>query len=221
MIQHRPIRRARAIAARSACRRPARLAARIAGGLAALAAVLGAGPAAAHSVEGVAGGLASGLLHPLLGPDHLVAMVAVGLWGAQLGRPLLIALPIAFPMMMAMGAVLGIAGVPLPAVEVGIAASALVLGLVVALAWRAPVWLAVTLVAVFALFHGHAHGTELPQAAEPLAYGIGFVAATGLLHLAGIALGLLNDGKTGTVVVRGCGALVAAAGGWFLAGTLA
>jgi urease accessory protein len=183
------------------------------------------GTAFAHTEVGVAGGLQSGFLHPLFGPDHLVAMVAVGLWGAQLGRPLVWVLPIAFPLMMAVGGVMGIAGVPLPAVEVGIAASGLVLGLVVALALRPPLWAAVAVVAVFAVLHGHAHGAELPEAANPLAYGIGFVIATGLLHLAGIAIGRLRVWQVGgrpmgEHLVRACGVLVALAGGWFLIGHL-
>ncbi|MEO1291544.1 MAG: HupE/UreJ family protein [Pseudomonadota bacterium] len=179
------------------------------------------GIAAAHSGEGVAGGLWSGFVHPILGPDHMIAMIAVGLWGAQLGQPLIIALPLAFPMMMAVGGVLGVLGVPLPQVELGIAVSALLLGLLVAFAFRAPVWLAVVLVGAFALFHGHAHGTELPAAASAIAYGIGFVIATGLLHALGIAIGLLHDWKsTGPAIVRGCGGVIAAVGAWYVMGAL-
>lgn len=197
-------------------------------GIAALLAVAAAGvpdAALAHSEAGVAGGLQSGFLHPLLGPDHLVAMLAVGLWGAQLGRPLIWALPIAFPLMMALGGVLGVLGIPLPAVELGIAASGVVLGLVVALALRPAVPLAVAVVAVFAVLHGHAHGTELPAAANPLAYGIGFVVATGLLHLAGIAIGSVNGWQVagrpaGGYLVRACGVLVAVAGSYFVVGYL-
>src|SRR6186713_604314 len=135
-----------------------------------IAALLMACPAFAHSGEGVAGGFAAGFLHPLSGLDHLLAMVAVGIWGAFLGRPLVWVLPVAFPLVMVVGGVLGIAGVPLPHVEVGIAASVIVLGLAIATAWRAPVGLAVAIVAIFAIFHGHAHGTELPSAASPEAY---------------------------------------------------
>ncbi len=177
--------------------------------------------ATAHSAEGVAGGLVSGLLHPVLGPDHMIAMVAVGLWGAQLGRPLVYALPIAFPMVMALGGLLGLAGVPVPGVEVGIALSDVVLGLAILAAWRAPAWLAVLLIGVFAIMHGHAHGVELPDAAEPLAYGIGFVVATGLLHLLGIVIGLLNDWEgLGPKIVRGCGGVIAGVGIAFLVGSL-
>lgn len=174
----------------------------------------------AHAEVGVAGGLVSGLLHPVMGMDHLVAMVAVGLWGAQLGQPALWLLPITFPMMMSMGALLGLAQVPLPFIEFGIACSALALGLVVAGALRPPLWVAMALVAIFAIFHGHAHGTEVPDAANPLAYGVGFVLSTGLLHLAGILIGALVDLPWGQKVVRGCGAVVAAAGLFFLAADL-
>lgn len=188
-----------------------------------LAALVAAAPAAAaaHATHGVAGGFFSGLTHPVLGPDHLVAMVAVGLWGAQLGSPLVLALPIAFPLVMAIGGALGTAGVPLPGVEIGIAGSALLLGLAVALAFRAPTALAIAVVALFAVFHGHAHGQELPEAAAPLAYGVGFVVATGLLHLAGILIGLLNDWRgAGPMIVRGCGAAVAVVGAIYLTNAL-
>lgn len=185
------------------------------------AAFLHPGIAAAHSEAGTGDGLVSGLLHPLLGLDHLLAMVAVGLWGAQLGPPLVFALPIAFPMMMAVGAIAGIAGLPMVGMEVGIAASALVLGLVILFAFKAPIWLAILLVGAFAYFHGYAHGTELPHAASAMAYGIGFVVSTGLLHLAGIAIGLLNGaGIKGQRAVQGAGGIVAAAGCVFLAGAL-
>jgi urease accessory protein len=143
-------------------------------------------------------------------------MVAVGLWGAVLGRPLLLALPVVFPVVMALGGVLGMAGVPAPPVELGIAASVLALGIAVAAAFRAPVWAACLAVAVFALFHGYAHGRELPLAADPTGYSLGFVLATGLLHLAGIGIGLLHHRRSGRLVVRALGGLIAAAGAWFL-----
>lgn len=145
----------------------------------------------AHTQVGVAGGLITGFLHPILGLDHLVAMVAVGIWGSVLGAPLLIALPIAFPLMMAVGALFGIIGVPLLGTEYAIALSAVVLGFVVCLRLRPPVWAAITIVGVFAVFHGYAHGLELPPAANPLSYASGFVLSTGLLHLAGIGIGEL------------------------------
>jgi urease accessory protein len=174
-------------------------------------------PAAAHVEEGVAGGLVSGLLHPIMGPDHLVAMVAVGLWGAQLGPPALWVLPVVFPLVMALGGLLGLLGLPLPFIEMGIAASALLLGLAVATRFRAGLALTASLVGLFAVFHGHAHGTELPASANALAYGIGFVVSTGLLHLAGILIGLLVRWPAGALAVRACGAVVAVIGAWYVA----
>jgi urease accessory protein len=178
--------------------------------------------AAAHNGAGVAGGFAAGLLHPISGANHLLAMVAVGIWGAFLGVPLLWVLPVAFPLMMVVGGILGIAGVALPSVEIGIALSVIVLGAAIAGAWRAPTPIAITIVAVFALFHGYAHGSELPRAAEPTAYATGFVITTGLLHIAGIAIGLLARlpkvarlGK-GIALLRIGGVLIVAAGVWFL-----
>lgn len=180
--------------------------------------LMSASTAYAHSEVGVAGGLVSGLLHPVFGLDHLVAMVAVGLWGAQLDKPAIWLLPITFPMVMAFGALLGLAGIGLPAVEYGIAISALVLGLAVAFRVRPPLALAGILVAAFAIFHGHAHGTEVPEAANPLAYGVGFVVSTGILHLAGIVIGLLVRWPWGERVVQACGLAVAAVGGFAVAG---
>ena len=186
--------------------------------LALLAAFALAAPLAqAHEGAGLAGGFMSGFAHPLLGWDHVVAMLAVGLWGAFLGAPALWLLPVVFPLVMAAGGALGVLGVPLPAVEIGIAASAVALGGVVAGALRPPLWVAALLVALFAIFHGHAHGTELPQAANPLAYSLGFVVATGLLHLTGIALGLLTRWPAGRIAVRGMGAGIALLGVLFLA----
>lgn len=183
-----------------------------------LVAILAAGSAQAHTGEGVAGGFGSGFLHPLFGWDHVVAMVAVGLWGAVLGAPALWLLPVVFPVVMAMGGAWGVAGLPLPAVEAGIALSGVVLGLLVAFAVRAPLWAAALIVGAFAIFHGHAHGTELPVAADPVIYAVGFVIATGLLHLAGIAVGLLWGRPAGVWAVRGAGAVVAAVGAAFLTG---
>lgn len=176
--------------------------------------------ALAHTEHGVAGGLASGFLHPLLGPDHLVAMVAVGLWGAQLGSPAIWVLPIAFPVVMAFGALLGLAGVPLPFVEVGVAGSAVALGVMVALAARPRLWVAAMLVGLFGAFHGYAHGMEIPRALNPLAYGVGFVVSTGLLHLVGIVIGLLIRWPEGAKLVRACGAGVAVVGAFFFASSL-
>ena len=171
-----------------------------------------------EGVGGLAGGFFAGFRHPVLGWDHVIAMVAVGLWGAFLGMPAIWVLPVVFPLVMAFGGALGVMGVPLPGVEVGIALSAVLLGGMVAFAARPPLWVAAVLVASFAIFHGHAHGTELPQAANALAYSLGFVVATGLLHLSGIGFGLLTRWPQGRVLVRVVGAGIAAAGAAFLFG---
>jgi len=172
-------------------------------------------PAAAHTGS-LSGGFLGGFTHPLFGPDHVVAMVAVGLWGAFLGAPAMFVLPIVFPLVMAVGGVLGILGVSLPGAEIAIAASAIVLGLMVASAARPPLWLAATIVGAFAIFHGYAHGAELPAGTDAAAYSIGFVMATGLLHLTGISLGLTVRWPAGRVGVRGTGAAIACAGLVFL-----
>jgi urease accessory protein len=175
-----------------------------------------AAPAFAHSGEGVAGGFLAGFMHPIGGFDHVIAMVAVGLWGYFLGQPAVWLLPVVFPLMMVAGGVLGLFGVSLPAVEIGIATSAIVLGAVVALAVKPPLWLAGLVVGAFAIFHGHAHGTELPEAANPIAYSLGFVVATGLLHAAGIAFSLVTHWPPGKHLVRAGGGVIAALGLMFL-----
>src|SRR5262245_54720922 len=153
---------------------------------------LAATPAHAHGIGGVLGGFIDGLAHPILGPDHLAAMVAVGILGAFLGAPAIWTLPIVFPMVMTAGAVLAIVGVPLPGVEIGVRLSAMVLGLIIAFAVRPPLRIAVVLVGLFAIFHGYAHGAELRPYADVTAYAIGFVIMTGILHLIGIGFGLLS-----------------------------
>lgn len=174
--------------------------------------------AQAHEGAGFSGGFISGFLHPIFGWDHVAAMVAVGLWGAFLGSPAIWILPVVFPLVMAFGGALGVMGVPIPAVETGIAASAVVLGAMVAFKVRPPIAVAAVIVGAFAIFHGHAHGTELPSAASPLAYSIGFVISTGLLHLSGIAFGLLVRWPAGTIAVQAGGGLIALAGVGFLTG---
>jgi urease accessory protein len=177
---------------------------------------LAGGPASAHTGGSISGGLLGGFTHPLFGPDHIAAMVAVGLWGAFLGPPAIWLLPIVFPLVMAVGGVIGILGIPLPDVERAIAGSAIVLGLTVALALRAPLWFAAALVGFFAIFHGYAHGAELPPGASAVAFSLGFVVATGLLHLAGIAFGLLTRWRLGAIAVRALGGAIAIAGAVFL-----
>ncbi|MCC7390393.1 MAG: HupE/UreJ family protein [Phycisphaerales bacterium] len=177
--------------------------------------------ALAHDESGAAGGLLSGMHHPVSGLDHIVAMIAVGLWGAQLGKPGVWLLPVTFPLMMAVGGFLGLAGVPLPAVELGIAFSAIVLGAVVLANAKLPLWAAMLIVGCFAVFHGHAHGTELPESASAALYSIGFVISTGLLHATGIGIGLLQHWKRGAIAVRFAGCLVTMAGVYFAWGVFA
>jgi urease accessory protein len=162
------------------------------------------------------GGLLTGLYHPISGLDHIVAMVAVGLWGAQLGAPAIWLLPVAFPLVMALGGLAGAMGLPLPGVEVGIALSGVVLGLAVALAARPPLWVALLLVAAFAILHGHAHGTELPAYGVPILYAAGFVIATGLLHVSGILIGLTHRWPWGSGLVRAGGLGVLVVGAYYL-----
>ena len=176
--------------------------------------------AMAHVEGGAAGGLLGGLGHPVSGLDHVLAMVAVGVWGAQLGRPAIWLLPVVFPLLMALGGFAGLMGWNLPAIEVGIALSAVVLGALILGQIRLPLAIAVLIVAFFAVFHGHAHGTEMGADANAMLYSIGFVIATGLLHAAGIALGLIHRWDTGRVILRAAGSVVLAGGLFFLWGAL-
>lgn len=172
--------------------------------------------AQAHINKGEAIGFLSGVRHPISGLDHVLAMIAVGLWGAQLGAPAIWMLPVAFPLVMALGGMLGLLGIPLPGVEYGIAASMILLGAAVLLELRPPLALAAAMVAVFAIFHGHAHGTELPPGQSGLLYSMGFVMATGCLHGVGISIGLVHRWSWGQMFLRFAGALIAGAGVFFL-----
>jgi urease accessory protein len=178
-------------------------------------AMLAISPASAHS-ESASADFLGGLAHPLLGSDHVIAMVAVGLWGAFLGPPAIWFLPIVFPVVMAFGGIMAILGVSFPAVEVAIALSAVALGVMVTLAARPPLVAAAALVGAFAIFHGAAHGAELPPGSNAISYCIGFVVATGLLHLAGIAFGLLARWPAGRIAVRAVGGAIALVGAAFL-----
>jgi urease accessory protein len=170
----------------------------------------------AHEESGQAAGLLAGLVHPVSGFDHVLAMVAVGLWGAVLGPPAIWVLPVAFPLVMACGGLLGLLGVPLPGVELGIALSAVALGAMVLAELRPPLWIAALIVAFFAVFHGHAHGRELPEGTSALLYSLGFVVATGLLHAVGILLGIAHGWPAGRALVRAAGGGVALGGLFFL-----
>ena len=179
-------------------------------------AILCAQPALAHPQKGAAVGFVTGFLHPISGPDHVLAMVAVGLWVAQLGVPAIWLLPVAFPMVMALGGMLGLMGVPIPGVEYGIAASAILLGAAVTFEIRPPLGLAAALVGSFAICHGHAHGTELPPNQSALLYSMGFVIATGCLHGVGIGIGTDYNWTWGQKLVRAAGALISVGGFFFM-----
>ncbi len=159
--------------------------------MSAAACIVAPAPASAHVELGALGGFQSGFVHPIIGADHLLAMLAVGIWGAQMGGRNVWTLPVTFPLIMAFGAIFGMVGLALPNVELGIALSVVVLGLAIACAWKAPEWASLVLIAVFAVFHGHAHGAVLPSAIDPASYAVGFVVATGLIHVVGIGVGLL------------------------------
>lgn len=176
--------------------------------------------AAAHIVKGEAIGFVSGFAHPISGLDHVIAMVAVGLWGAQLRAPAVWVLPVAFPLVMAVGGFLGLIGVPLPGSELAIALSGVCLGGAVLSQWRPPLAAAAVVVGLFGLFHGYAHGAELPRGENALLYSLGFILATGLLHLTGISLGLVHRWPWGRVALRCAGGLVLAGGLYFLAGAV-
>lgn len=171
--------------------------------------------ASAHTGVGDPNGIAHGFLHPVSGLDHILAMVMVGVLAWQLGGRALWLLPASFVASMCLGGVIGVAGIPLPFVEIGIAMSVVVLGAVVAGAMRAPLATVMGLVGLFAIFHGHAHGSEMPENISGLAYAMGFIAATALLHIAGICAGVVlgrAGDRYGTMIVRAAGAASAVAG---------
>jgi urease accessory protein len=172
--------------------------------------------AQAHIVGGEATGFLSGVLHPISGADHILAMVSVGIWGAQLAQPAIWILPVTFPIMMAFGGLLGFLGVPLPGTEIGIALSMVVLGGAVMLEARPPLPIVMAIVAFFAIFHGHAHGTELPDGENALLYSLGFVMATGFLHLVGIIIGEVRHWHWGKGALRIAGTAVSLAGFAFI-----
>jgi urease accessory protein len=190
------------------------LAAPLAAPLATLPAALVLLPQAAlaHPGHGAAVGAEAGFLHPLMGADHVLAMVAVGLLAAVRGGRALWVLPLSFLVLMSAGAALGMAGAALPYAETGIALSIVVFGLAAVVGLRAPVALLAALVGAFAVFHGYAHGTEMPETASGLSFGLGFLAATALLHAAGIGLGMAAARIGATRAAPALGAGVAAIG---------
>lgn len=174
------------------------------------------GIASAHTVLGMSsGGFAAGLSHPFSGLDHMLAMFTVGLWAATLGGSASWKVPTAFVVMLLVGALLGMAGVQLPLVESVIALSVLVLGLTVTLALQVPASAGIVLVGLFAMFHGHAHGTELPEAVSGYMYLLGMTLASVVLHLSGFGIGHFL--KQRQWLLRSGGALIAGAGVWLVA----
>ena len=174
----------------------------------------------AHVETGKAAGFASGFKHPWSGWDHVLAMIAVGIWGAQLGPPAMWLLPVVFPMVMAFGGFLGLIRIPLPGVEYGIAMSAVLLGGMVLgdvhSKNKAFLVFAAALIGTFAIFHGHAHGAEMDAGQSAMLYSIGFVVATGTLHACGILLGLIHRWPAGKLFLRAAGAAILLGGLYFL-----
>jgi urease accessory protein len=179
--------------------------------------------ALAHTGAGGTVGFSHGFMHPLTGIDHVLAMMMVGVFAWQLGGRAIWLVPSTFVLVMAVGGALGVAGIGVPFVEVGIALSVIVLGASVAFRVKAPVAIAMAVVGLFAIFHGHAHGSEMPENAAGMAYGLGFMIATALLHLGGLGLGFLIGrigDKRGPVFVRATGAVAAVAGLAILGGLI-
>jgi len=179
--------------------------------------------ALAHTGVGDTSGFLHGFGHPITGLDHILAMVMVGVFACQLGGRALWLVPSTFVLVMAFGGALGIAGINVPFVEIGIALSVIVLGAVVALGVKAPIAVAMAVVGFFAIFHGHAHGAEMPEDAGGLAYGLGFVVATALLHAVGIGIGYAigrAGERHGDLVVRASGGVASVAGLGILTGIL-
>lgn len=177
----------------------------------------------AHTGVGDTAGFSHGLMHPITGLDHVLAMVMVGVFAWQLGGRALWLVPTTFVLVMAIGGALGIAGIGVPFVEAGIALSVIVLGAVVAFGIKAPVAVAMAVVGLFAIFHGHAHGSEMPENAAGMAYGLGFMLGTALLHGVGLGLGFLIGRigeRQGPLVVRTAGATAALAGVAILTGLI-
>lgn len=174
-------------------------------------------PASAHALGGPMGGFGSGFGHPLAGFDHFLAMLAVGLWGAQMGGRAVWSLPATFPLIMCIGGVAGMLGLmPDETIRIAIAVSLVVLGGVIAARWVAPEWAALIIVAFFAIFHGYPHGQLTLRATDPAAFTVGFVVSTGAIHILGIAVGLgLNRVWNGNLV-RALGGAISAAGLYFL-----
>ena len=163
------------------------------------------------------GGFLSGFIHPVLGYDHLLAMLSVGILSAQIGGRAIWTVPATFMSFMALGSALGYMDLGLETTELGIAASLLILGLIIAADRRLPILLAMAGVGFFGIFHGYAHGSEIPQTAEPVAYAFGFLAGTAIIHIIGVLIGdIAKHYKAGPIVLRVGGSFIAAAGMFFI-----
>lgn len=175
-------------------------------------------PASAHEIHS-GGGFMSGFNHPVLGFDHLLAMLSVGMLSTQLGGRAIWTVPLAFVTFMLVGGILGLYAIAVPFVEIGIALSVLLLGLAIAFDRQIPLLFAMAFVGVFAIFHGHAHGAEMPALASPVLYALGFLFGTAVIHLGGVMIGLGMQRMTGQRnLMRVTGAAIAAMGGYLLAG---
>ncbi len=173
-------------------------------------------PAQAHELHS-GGGFISGFNHPVLGFDHLLAMICVGLLSTRLGGRAIWTVPAIFVLFMLFGGIIGLLSIPIPFVEFGIAASVLLLGLALAIDKKLPQWLVMAFVAIFAIFHGHAHGVEMPQLAKPALYVLGFICGTSAIHIVGVILGIAMQQKDPkNHMVRSSGGAIALVGGYLL-----
>jgi urease accessory protein len=168
----------------------------------------------AHTGVGSPSGFLSGIVHPIGGSDHLLAMVAIGVWAAQMGRRYIWAVPLAFVSATALGGMLGVLGISAPLGEQGIVVTLLALGILIAAAIRLPLAASVAIAGAFAVFHGHAHGAGMPEDASWIVYGIGFALATAVLHGIGIGFGLLMQRISWPEIIRTTGAAIAVFGGY-------
>lgn len=167
------------------------------------------------------GGFLSGLVHPVLGYDHLLAMLSVGILSAQIGGRAIWTVPATFVCVMAIGGALGLIDIGLTSSELGIAASLVLLGLIIAAERKLPILLAMVGVGFFAIFHGYAHGTEMPTTAEPVLYALGFLTGTALIHIAGVVIGdIARHYERGKMILRFGGGFISIIGVLFIAGVL-
>ncbi len=189
----------------------------LAGGAAAITALVATG-ASAHTGHDIQATFSSGFVHPFAGLDHVLAMIGVGLWGAQVGGKAIWQLPLAFVAALIVGALISLAGTGLPVMEIGIAGSVAVLGLAIVFVPTVPAWAGFAITALFGLFHGHAHGAEMPAEGSAASYVLGFVVATLALHAIGVGLGLLGRKQALRLAPRALGAAGAVVGVLMLAG---